>query len=466
MRTVAGPRGRLLRVVRPGQPRGGFLGVVRPGQPLSRRGALGLLGSVPVAAGVTAAVGGVGGGQAVAAQSPGAAGCGRGPVPPPAGLLPGGAFDQQLGRLAAQDQFSGTVLLIYQNQPVLVRAYGMANKDNDIAIRPDTIFALASMSKLFTAVAIIQLVEQGKVALDQTLGVYLDGFPASIAGQVTVHQLLTHTSGMGDFLGNPAYLQQHLSWASATELFDGIMAIIEQSPLVFAPGTRYGYSNSGYATLGAIVAQVSGQSYYDYVREDIFDRAGMTRSDFYTKPQWLTDPDIAHPYSSSVPGGRKSAGQVGGQSGDQSAGQLTDVVSEADFIGSPAGNAFSTAPDLARFARALTCGRLVSPAYASLMTSGKVPLPRQRVASQLNMTGYGPDLRVVNDRVVFGHTGGAAGETTDIDIYPDLGWTAITLSNYEISNQLGALIQLQDQLITTSSAPAGPLSHLSRLGTS
>jgi CubicO group peptidase (beta-lactamase class C family) len=391
--------------------------------PPSRRLVLGLLGAVGAAVAT--------GGSAQAST----AGCGQPPVRPPKALE---TYDQQLARLAAQDQFSGTVLLAHQDQPVLARAYGMADKDKGIPNRLDTIFAMASVTKLFTAVAVMQLLEQGKVGLYQTLGTYLDGFPAQIVGTVTVHQLLTHTSGLGDFLGSPAYQQQHLTWTSAAETMDGIMAIIRQSPLLFAPGTQYSYSNSGYAALGAIAAQASGQPYYDYVREHIFARAGMARSDFYTKPQWLTDPDIAHPYS--VPDGKKGPAQPGGQ--------FTDVISEEDFIGDPAGNAFSTAPDMVRFARALTGGQLLSPAYTGLMTSGKVPLPPQRIPSQLNMVSYGPDVRIVNDQIVFGHTGGAVGETTDIDIYPDLDWVAVILSNYDISNQVASLIKLQDQLIT------------------
>jgi CubicO group peptidase (beta-lactamase class C family) len=402
--------------------------------PLSRRLVLGLRGFVPVAAMVAAR------GSAEAST----AGCGQLPVPPPETLQPGGAFDKRLARLAAQDQFSGTVLLAYRNRPVLARAYGMADKEKGIPNRIDTIFALASVTKLFTAVAVIQLVEQGKVGLNQTLGTYLDGFPAQIASTVTVHQLLTHTSGMSNYLGLPLYQQQHLTWTSAAETMDGVMAIIKQSPLLFTPGTQYSYSNSGYATLGAIAAQVSGQSYYDYVREHIFARAGMTRSDFYTKPQWLTDPDIAHPY-----------GMPGGKSTPQPGSQLTDLTSEKDFIGSPAGDAFSTAPDMVRFARALTGGRLLSPTWADLMTSGKVPLSPQQAdqpPSQLDLVGYGPDIRIVNDQTVFGHTGGGPGETTNIDIYPDLDWAAVMLSNYTITPEASSLIQLQDQLITQHAA--------------
>jgi CubicO group peptidase (beta-lactamase class C family) len=402
--------------------------------PLSRRLALGLLGSVPVAAAVAT------GGSAAAST----ADCGRPPVPPPPSLLPGGAFDQRLAQLVAQDQLSVAVLLAYQDQPVLARTFGMADTEKGIPNRLDTIFALGSVTKLFTAVAVMQLAEQGKVGLYQTLGTYLDGFPAGIAGTVTVSQLLTHTSGMEDYLGGPAYQQQHLTWTSAAEVMDGTMAIIKQSPLLFTPGTQYSYSNSGYVTLGAIAAQVSGQSYYDYVREHVFAPAGMTRSDFYTRPKWLTDPRIAHPYG--APGGKSNPG-----------GQVTDLTGQEDFIGSPAGNAFATAPDMVRFARALTGGLLLSPAWAGVMTSAKVALSPQLTRNQwppnqLAAVGYCPEIRIVNDQTVFGHTGGAAGESAAVNIYPDLDWVTVILSNYTITSDVQLLIQLQDQLITQRTA--------------
>lgn len=393
---------------------------------VSRRSVLGLLGAVPVAAGAVLATG-----STAAASTPGYR---QSSVPPPRGLAPGGSFDRQLAQFAAQDQFSGTVLLVHRDTPVLTRAYGMANKQLSIPNRLDTIIAMASVTKLFTATAIMQLVEQGTVELYHTIGSYLDGFPAPIAGTVTVHQLLTHTAGLGDYLSDPAYLAEQSTWTSAAETMDGIMAVIEREPLLFTPGTQYSYSNSGYATLGAIAARVSGRSYYDYVREHIFAPAGMTRSDFYTKPEWLTNSDIAHPYS------------TGGRSNPNPGGPRVDIIDAEDFIGSPAGNAFSTAPDMARFARALSDGRLLSRAYADLMTGGKVPLPPHR--NQSDIVGYGPDTRIVNDRFVFGHTGGAAGETTVIDVYPDLDWVTVMLSNYDVANTFQALLPLLDQLIT------------------
>src|SRR5262249_58943991 len=129
---------------------------------------------------------------------------------------------------ATQDKFSGTVLLSHEGRPALTRSYGMANKQLSIPNGPDTIFALASVGKLFTAVAVAQLVQRGMVAYHEKLGTYLDGFPAEIADTVTVHQLLTHTSGMGDYWESQAYLDQSETWTSADEVMDGIMAIVRQ----------------------------------------------------------------------------------------------------------------------------------------------------------------------------------------------------------------------------------------------
>jgi CubicO group peptidase (beta-lactamase class C family) len=154
----------------------------------SRRAVLGMLGAAPLAAGGLLAV------PATAEARAGSAG--HNPVPPE--LLPGGTLDKLIAQRAAADQYSGTVLLLHDGHPVLSRSYGMADKQLSIGNGPETIFALGSITKLFTGIAIAQLVQQGKVAYHEKLGAYLDGFPAEVAGTVTVHQLLTHTAGMGD----------------------------------------------------------------------------------------------------------------------------------------------------------------------------------------------------------------------------------------------------------------------------
>jgi CubicO group peptidase (beta-lactamase class C family) len=373
--------------------------------PLGRRSLLGLLGVAPLASSVTS-------------RSGPAAG------EPPEDLLPGGAFDRFIAKLAAEDQFSGTVLLAYQDRPTLARAYGMADKHLQIPNRVDTIFPLASDGKPFTGVAVTQLAAQGKIDFAASLGTYLDGFPSSIASTVTVHQLLTHTSGMDDYMMTAAWQAGIKTWNSAAEEFSGGLAIIRGAPLLFTPGTQFHYSNSGYFVLGAIVAQVSGLSYYDYVRRHVFAPAGMTHADYYTRPRRLTDPGIAHSYAT------------------QPSGQRVDVTADGPFIGTPSGDACASAPDMIRFGRSLVTARLLNPAYTELMTGGKVPSPAGA------FQGYGILHGIVNNQQVLLHGGGSPGESTNISIYPDLDWVAVILSNYDVD--MRPVVQLQDKLITSA----------------
>ncbi|QDY80936.1 beta-lactamase family protein [Streptomyces qinzhouensis] len=361
--------------------------------------------------------------------------------PVPEALLPGGAYDRYIAGLAEQDRFSGTVLLTHRGRPVLSRAYGTADKERSLPNRTDTVFALASASKPFTALAVLQLAQQGKIDFDGTLGTYLPGFPAAIADTVTIHHLLTHTSGMGDLLNNREFLDNAGTWTSADQVTTELMKIIRKQPLEFAPGTANRYSNSGYDTLGAIVAAVSGESFYAYVHRNVFAPAGMTRSGFYTRPQWLTDERIAHPYTLDASGRRIDAVRNG-------------VGAARMFIGTGGGNAFSTGPDLVRFARALQAGRLLNPAYTELYLSPKLP-KRSRsapVPGVRSFISYGGPAPIVNDHRLLTHAGSAAGESTSWTVYRDAEWCGVVLSNYD-EIPLEAIIEQERTPIV---GPSGP----------
>ncbi|NGY65209.1 beta-lactamase family protein [Lentzea sp. NEAU-D13] len=395
-------------------------------QPASRRSVLGMLGAVPAAMLVAP----------VAAQADaGTSTSGR----VPKDLRPGGAYDRFVAQLAAEDKFSGTVLLSHRSRTVLSRAYGMADKELSVPNEADTVFALASASKPFTALAIVQLAQQGRLNFHDTLGTHLDGFPAAIADTVTVHHLLTHTSGMGDLLNNQEFMAKAGTWTSADQVMDELMKIIRKEPLTFTPGTGNRYSNNGYDTLGAIVAKVSGQSFYDYVRQHVFAVAGMTRTDFYTRPQWQTDRRIAHPYTLDASGQRIDALRAG-------------LGASRMFIGTGGGNAFTTAPDLVRFARALEGGKLLNPAYTELFMSAKVPT-RPRGNSDPNVRGfiaYGAPTPVVNNHWLFGHGGGAAGESTNWTIYRGLDWCGVILSNYDQIDLAGIIERERNPIVGLS----------------
>lgn len=380
---------------------------------LGRRSLLGMLGAAPVALGGAWALSGN-------AEAAGAGTDPRSPADPgasaiPVALRPGGEFDQFLTQLAARDSFSGTMLVAHRGRPVLTRSFGMADKARSVPNSTDTVFCLASVTKLFTAVATVQLVQQGKLEFDKTLGGYLPGF-SSAANAITLHQLLTHTSGMGDYHALDGWLPAAATWTSADQVLSATTDLIREAPLAFTPGTGHQYSNSAYTVLGAIVQQVSGQSYYDYIRQHVFAPAGMAASDFFTQPQWKSDRRIAHPYPK------------------QPSGQRTDGVDQEIFVGLPDGNAFASAPDLVRFVSALLGGKLLAPAYLDLVVGAKFPvasLPaRPGLPAKDLYEAYGPAAALRDGKWAVGHNGGSQGKSTLVEWYAG-DWTAVKLSNYD-----------------------------------
>ncbi len=143
----------------------------------------------------------------------------------------------------------------------------------------DTQINLGSVNKMFTAVAIMQLVEQGRVQLDAPLGSYVPDYPNwDAADNVTIHHLLTHTSGVGDFF-NETYMVRKKEIRSVAEL----LPLFASEPLAFRPGEKWQYSNGGYALLGRVIELVSSLSYEDYVQRHVFAPAGMTRTSGYAR---------------------------------------------------------------------------------------------------------------------------------------------------------------------------------------
>ncbi|MBO0790673.1 MAG: beta-lactamase family protein [Ktedonobacteraceae bacterium] len=412
---------------------------------LTRRSVLSLLGAAPLAAGGAVALAGVADTPSAHAETH--------PGQTPAALLPGGAYDRFVRGLADQDRFSGTVLLAYHGKPVLIRSYQMSDKARGIPNRASTIFALASLTKFFTALAITQLVAQGKVRFDATLGSYLDGFPAAIADTVTVHHLLTHTSGIQDFSRLPNWRQLFQGFTTVTEAFNGTLALLRPLPPAFTAGTQYSYSNSNYFLLGAFVAQASGQPFWDYVPQHIFTSAGMTSTGFFTDQQWETDPRIARNYGPPQADGLRQ--------------DITPRVAGGPNGWDGAGGAFSSALDLLRFANALQDGTLLPVAWTEVMTSGKYPINQtqqnpDQASSQSTQIGYGTEERLTGGQRGYGHTGGLlvgvpgstqpGGGSTSLTIYPDLDIVAVVLSNYFLYPGIGTFLTEQDRIITQNAS--------------
>ncbi|AXB43021.1 serine hydrolase domain-containing protein [Amycolatopsis albispora] len=349
---------------------------------------------------------------------------------PPGALLSGGRYDRYLRRLADADEFSGTVLVAHRDHPVLTRSYGMADSERGIPNRTDTIYALASASKPFTGLAVVQLAERGKLRFYDKLGQHLGGFPADVAEKVTVHHLLTHTSGLAH--PDPAGRGGHI-FTSIEERTEYLRQYAREMIIKDAPGTKKAYNSPAYEILGELVAAVSGKPFHTYVREHIFLAAGMDRSAYYTRPEWLSDPRIAHPYILQADGSRvdgvrnlDKGAVIGGAPGSNSA---------RAFIGSGGGNGFASAPDLLSFARALRDGKLLGRAYHELYVNGKVsaaPMGPQDPLRGEGFHAYGPVAALYRGQRVIGHGGGIAGGSTNWSIYLDRDWTGVILCNYDL----------------------------------
>jgi CubicO group peptidase (beta-lactamase class C family) len=191
---------------------------------------------------------------------------------------------------ASADRFSGAVLVAKDGEVLFSEAYGLADREREIPNTLQTRFRIGSMNKMFTAVAILQLVEVGEIELTAPLGRYLTDYPnREVAEQVTIHHLLTHTGGTGDTFGPQfdAHREELRTLDDYVELYG------ERGP-EFEPGKRWAYSNYGFILLGVVIEAVTGQSYYDYVDEHVYEPAGMTGTGSLPEAQAVPDRAIGY----------------------------------------------------------------------------------------------------------------------------------------------------------------------------
>jgi CubicO group peptidase (beta-lactamase class C family) len=306
-----------------------------------------------------------------------------------------------MSKLAAADLFSGSVLLAKDGKVLFKQAYGEANKDFAVPNRADTKFNLASLNKMFTAVAAAQLVERGKLSFDDPISKYLPDFPSKEAAEkIKVKHLLTHTSGLGDIFTERWYSTARHRFRTV----DDYLAFLDDRALAFEPGTGRSYSNTGFIVLGKIIEKIAGQSYFDYVRENIYKRAGMTNSDSYDLD--LVNSNLAVGYDKEY----TDAGIV-----------FRNNLYLHVIRGGPAGGGFSTVEDLLRFTVALRSGRLVGEEYVRMITTPK---------PELNSPNYGYGFGVLPEDGIVAHSGGAEGISAHLEMLTADGYTFALLSNY------------------------------------
>jgi CubicO group peptidase (beta-lactamase class C family) len=305
------------------------------------------------------------------------------------------ALEARAGELAKKDEFSGVVLVARHGKVLLQKAYGLANREKGTPNTLDTRFRLGSMNKMFTSVATLQLVEAGKLALDDPIGKYLTDYPnKDVASKVTVRNLLTHTGGTGDIFG-PDFEKNRLTLREHSDY----LKLYGSRGLTHEPGAEFRYSNYGFVLLGALIEKVTGMSYYDYVRSHVFKPAGMTSTDS------LTEADV-------VP--NRSIGYM------KADGKWVPNTDTLPWRGTAAGGGYSTAGDLLRFAEALESGKLISKASLKAATTPY----KEDYGFGFGIEGEGP-LRS------YGHNGGAPGMNGDLRIYPETGYVVVSLSNLD-----------------------------------
>ena len=329
-----------------------------------------------------------------------------------------------LEQAAASDAFSGSVLIAKNGQTIFKQAYGMADKSNNTPNTAEMKFDLGSMNKMFTAVAIAQLAERGKLSFTDTISKLLPDYPnKAIAEKVTVHHLLTHTSGMGSYFN-----EKFRANLNNMKTVGDHLPLFANDPLAFEPGTKWQYSNSGFVVLGLIIEKLSGQSYYDYVREHIFKPAGMSNTDSYEKDK--NTPNLAIGYTKMGDNGRP----------DPSAARRANTPMRP-LKGSPAGGGYSTVDDLLRFSVALLGSKLLSQKYTEIITTGKVEMgaPGRKYA-------YGFGEEVSDGRRIIGHNGGGPGIGANFDMFPELGYTAVILGNYDSPAMMQVMRKIRELL--------------------
>ena len=292
---------------------------------------------------------------------------------------------------------AATVEVVQHGSVLYTHAYGFADREKRTPATVDTYYEIGSITKQFTAAAILQLQEAGKLHLDDKLSAYLPDAPH--ASEVTLRQLLGQVSGMPEYL----YALDAAGALSKPASFDQLMSYIAGKPLDFTPGSRWAYCNTNYILAGRVIEVVSHESYQHYVQTHLLDPTGMKHT--YTTADESRLPGMALGYASDQ-------GKVG-------PGRVIDAT-----VGWSAGFLVSTVADLEKWNEALRGGHIVTPAdYALMSTSGKTTAGED--------TGYGLGLFVdsIDDQPRVGHTGGSYGFTTANEYFPRQDVQIIAFTN-------------------------------------
>lgn len=310
--------------------------------------------------------------------------------------------------LARKNQFSGKIIVTKNGESLLSRAVGLADIENQIENSQKTKFNIASMGKMFTTVAILQLLENDKLSLDDPIGEYLKTLdypidPNGALAKVTIKQLLTHTGGTGS-IANPEF-------NNLINVKDYVKAGCHRE-LEFTPGDQWSYSNFGFVLLGAVIESVSGQDYYDYLQDNIYDKAAMKSTGAHLKADHEENQAIGYV---------KKDGRF---------------LSNDELLparGTPAGGSYSTTEDMQLFATALLNNQLLKKETLNLATTPNQVTQAGATYCFGFMDGCDPEIKddetIVRTVPWFGHEGHDNGVNAELRIYPETGYIVSVMSN-------------------------------------
>ncbi|MCY8233441.1 serine hydrolase domain-containing protein [Priestia endophytica] len=275
--------------------------------------------------------------------------------------------------------FSGSVLIENKHGVFLKEGFGYANRNEKLAINPSTIFAMASGCKIFTSVAISRLVEDGKLTFDTYLKDCLDIEFPNFSPDITIHHLLTHTSGIPDYFDEEVMedfeeLWREIPMYSITSP-NAFLPMFQDHKMKFEPGTKFSYSNSGFIVLGLLVEKLAGVSFSEYIKNHIFKVCGMTNSGYYRMDQ--LPPNTALGYID-----------------DKESGSWRTNIYSVPVVGGPDGGAFTTVEDLSLFWKALMGGELLSSDYLNTLLTPHVK------SNDSTSYGYGVWIMTEKDEIL------------------------------------------------------------------
>ena len=330
--------------------------------------------------------------------------------------------------------FSGTFVVSNEQGVIFEKCQGFRNRSESLPNNADTAFGIASITKMFTGLAICKLIDSGKLSLEDKLCDLLALDLGQIDKRITIFHLLTHTSGVGDYLDyedddviekitatyerHPVHLWTNLEY---------YLQLFTHLPPKFEPGERYGYSNTGYTLLGLVIEAVSGRSYQNFVTDEIIKPNNLVHTGFYRMNQ--LPPNVAMGYS-----------------GNEETGEISTNIYDMPIIGSSCGGLFSCAGDLDRIWRLLIAEKILSPKMTKDFLSPHIQRDKEDAERH-----YGYGLYYLKDEdnaeKVFHYALGCdAGVNVFTAYFPKFGITASALGNFEDAEVIPLMYELAEIL--------------------